>query len=226
MTLIPEDFDWNLLGGALEDLKFYELLDTLGGDNDDGDSSDEKSGGGVVLAPRCIHGVAGGQGVGGVPSGLSDVSVTVGCGGLEEEIRDTGDRDCDTSSCPQETQNVPQYCIVDSPSSVRRVREQRSRRRCARGDCCVYNVWYDPEYAHWYTPCYHVCGSSGEGITPCCTPVLSDRLFSQFHSIYGRDDGPTDHPVNFRQFASYNRWQRLKGKCNQSIETVGLAGKV
>ena len=192
--------DWNLLGGAL-----------FGHDGCGGVESPTRfaysgdgDGGDVELSVRMSRDVE--------DWGLRE---------LEEEIRAWA-----TAPPAEEKKDESVRSSMEASRSVYWLWQQRNRRGCERGECCVHHVWYDPEFARRHVDCTHVCRSSGEVFTHCSSSIFPDRVFSEFHLVYVGGNGSRDIGRPPRKFASYDRWRRLEAKRALCVEDVGFVDEV
>ncbi len=211
MMCLSEELDWNLLEQALVFNDFNELAKL-----DDGDRRTDAT-------TRSTHGENGDGGDDGVPTGLPGAIGECEPTWMEEAFFADLTAACAVATANEETEDVPECGAVDSTPRVRRLREQRRRRRCARGHCCVYNVRYDPMFADWHPTCSHDCRSSSGGLSGCGTPLQQNSVYEEFHAVFGGNDGTGDHTHVSPKFASYDRWRRVKTEralCTQETRTA------
>jgi len=89
--------------------------------------------------------------------------------------------------------------------SVSKVQQLEYYRRCERGDCCVYSVWYDPGFALTDHGCEHV----HRPLTDCCAmfhpSLLKSGVLQILPSLYPRSDTPSANKRRKVQFAGRHR---------------------
>jgi hypothetical protein len=112
---------------------------------------------------------------------------------------------------------------MEAAAAVQRMQEQRSHRRCQRGECCVYSMWYDPKFAkHRRRSCTHVCKRSVTRTPACGTSLLEGGVFPV---VPRKSDRQFKAPNNFGRaaaFASYNRWRYPRVVTEKSAKDVNV----
>jgi len=214
------DFDWDLIADAVSDLHFQETLDLLGEleqvdqqheDRDDRDDGRDE----VEQTPRNSPGdTVDFGGADGLLAAMSGGAKSEGLEWLEKELC-TGA--FDPRTIQEEKERESERRRVAAATELQRLREQRCDQRCERGECCVYNLWYDPEYfwnGHDRNRCKHVCGPTIERPSSCSAQVLPNSLFSIFPPWIAGVDRTNSLYGGASKYASYNRWQNLKREHN------------
>ena len=214
------DFDWDLIADAIVDLHFQEVEDLLGeleqadqqhearDDRDDG--RDE-----VEQTPRNSPGdTAEFGGADELFAAMSGGSKSEGLEWLERELC-TGA--FDPRATQEEEERESERRRVAAAAELQRLRQQQCDKRCERGECCVYNLWYDPEHfwnGHDRNRCKYVYGPNHEWASSRGTQVLQDSLFSIFPPWIAGADRTNSLYGGASKYASYNRWQNLKRQNN------------
>lgn len=211
------------LAGLEESVALDELCELVARDQDGGEEFDTEGGGGSPT-PREDGGAVAERGcVDGLLASLSRIFEDGGCEWLERELC-TGA--FDPRVAEEEKKRESQRLAVDAAAALQKLQKQRNDRRCQRGECCLYSLWYNPEYANsGHRCCTHVHRQTNERPSTCGAPLLESRVLPEL---------PDEHPREYKarplyggasKFASYARWgkghhRRGCGERNQKVEAV------
>lgn len=128
-----------------------------------------------------------------------------------------------TASTTTEAEAYVSECMyVDAASAMRRLQLKRDRRRCDRGDCCVFNVRYDSVFSSRHTGCTHQCRLAGRSLAHCHTPLQSHSILSEFLTVNDWSHQPSDNYIKPRSFASRGRWRGFQAECLDGTQKDGI----
>ena len=186
------DVDWELIGTALQDAGF----DGPGHSSPDPPSDDEPD---AVL--RLLV-------------GLSRMAEDTGSDWMDQELCTTpAHYRADAEA--KKNQMLADRAGVLSVAPMHRVQERRSDQRCARGECCVYSVWFSSKYSRLcrreQRHCNHVCGSDDERKSIHCPSLFESGLFQEFSSWDSRPDMSGSRCQSLADDAGAVRWLQCGG---------------
>lgn len=166
----------------------------------------------VETTPSVPEDVGFGREEDGISVGLSSLFGDERPEWMEQELQTcihyTRDRGIFTTN--QKTEGQPSGSPCVDPTTMHRMRQQGDDNRCRRGECCVYSMWFDPEYSKsGQHRCTHRCGEGQRRVPLCGASILKSSLFPFVDDEYAGYDPTQDFFGGRSAFASYARWRKL-----------------